>query len=184
MVAVADLFRSAEMLDEAIALYKSAVAKAPGSPQYAEYLGEFYHRLKRPADAMSDLVEDGRAPQPKRQDPRPARRGSLRLSVTRWRPCSPPRPRPPRSTATISTSSFDSPTCSTPPTSSKTRRKQLELAAKAATGDEQTEGRPRPPDQEPPGLPASSGAKIEDHAVREGTRSRGKTRPSERWRKS
>ena len=53
MVAVADLFRSAEMVDDAIALYKAAVAKSPGSPQYAEYLGEFYHRLKRPAEAVA-----------------------------------------------------------------------------------------------------------------------------------
>jgi tetratricopeptide (TPR) repeat protein len=53
MVAVADLFRSAEMVDEAVALYQGAIAKAPGSPQYAEYLGEFYHRLKKPAEAVA-----------------------------------------------------------------------------------------------------------------------------------
>ena len=50
---VADLHRSAEMVDDAIALYKRAIAMAPDSPQYREYLGEYYHQLKRPADALA-----------------------------------------------------------------------------------------------------------------------------------
>ncbi len=49
----ADLFRSAEMVDDAIALYKRAIALAPDSAQYREYLGEYYHQLKRPADALA-----------------------------------------------------------------------------------------------------------------------------------
>ena len=62
LVTVADLFRSAEMIDEAIALYKSAVQKAPNAPQYAEYLGEFYHRLKRPQEALATWSKMAEAP--------------------------------------------------------------------------------------------------------------------------
>lgn len=50
---VADLFRHAEMSDEALALYKKAIELDPASPQYREYLGEYYHQLKRPADALA-----------------------------------------------------------------------------------------------------------------------------------
>ena len=49
----ADLHRSAEMIDDAIALYKRAIALAPDSAQYREYLGEYYHQLKRPSDALA-----------------------------------------------------------------------------------------------------------------------------------
>ncbi len=42
----ADLLRQAEMVDDAIGL-------APDSAQYREYLGEYYHQLKRPADALA-----------------------------------------------------------------------------------------------------------------------------------
>ena len=48
---VADLHRHAELNDEAIALYQRAIELSPNDPQYREYLGEFYHRLKRPDDA-------------------------------------------------------------------------------------------------------------------------------------
>ena len=41
------------MVDDAIALYKRAIAMAPDSAQYREYLGEYYHQLKRPADALA-----------------------------------------------------------------------------------------------------------------------------------
>ena len=50
---VADLFRQAGLVDEAIALYQKAIARAPDSPQYREYLGEFYHTLKRTDDALA-----------------------------------------------------------------------------------------------------------------------------------
>src|SRR5579875_3557202 len=40
---VADLLRGAGMSEEAIALYKRAIELAPQSPQYREYLGEYYH---------------------------------------------------------------------------------------------------------------------------------------------
>ncbi len=41
------------MTDEAIALYKRAIELAPDAPQYREYLGEYYHGLKRPEDALA-----------------------------------------------------------------------------------------------------------------------------------
>ena len=49
----ADLFRQASLPDEAIALYQRAIKLAPDSGQYREYLGEYYHALKRPADALA-----------------------------------------------------------------------------------------------------------------------------------
>src|SRR6185312_8240346 len=52
-VQVADLFRQAEMPDDAIALYKKAIELSPGSVQYYEYLGEYYHTLKRSDEALA-----------------------------------------------------------------------------------------------------------------------------------
>jgi tetratricopeptide (TPR) repeat protein len=49
----ADLFRQANLSDEAIALYQRAIKLAPESTQYREYLGEYYHALKRPNDALA-----------------------------------------------------------------------------------------------------------------------------------
>src|SRR5262249_4197982 len=49
---VADLLRAAGMTDEAIALYKRAIELAPEAPQYREYLGEYYHSLKRSKEAL------------------------------------------------------------------------------------------------------------------------------------
>ena len=43
---VADLYRQAGQSAEAIAQYEKAVALAPDSPQYREYLGEYYHTLE------------------------------------------------------------------------------------------------------------------------------------------
>ncbi|MDR3639221.1 MAG: DUF1583 domain-containing protein [Isosphaeraceae bacterium] len=54
---VADLLRQAELIDEAVALYKKAIALAPGDPQYREYLGEYYHTLKRPDEALATWRE-------------------------------------------------------------------------------------------------------------------------------
>ncbi len=53
----ADLFRQAEMADQAIAYYKKAVELAPESPQYREYLGEYYQSLKRTDDAIATWLE-------------------------------------------------------------------------------------------------------------------------------
>ncbi|HIK94260.1 MAG TPA: hypothetical protein EYG03_20135 [Planctomycetes bacterium] len=48
---VADLFHTATMSDDAIAFYQTAVDLEPSNPQYREYLGEYFHVLKRPDDA-------------------------------------------------------------------------------------------------------------------------------------
>src|SRR5262245_16592398 len=50
---VADLFRQAEMQPLALELYQKAVELAPDSPQYLEYLGEYYHILKRTDEALA-----------------------------------------------------------------------------------------------------------------------------------
>ncbi|MCA9010598.1 MAG: tetratricopeptide repeat protein, partial [Planctomycetaceae bacterium] len=49
---VADLFRQANLNDEAEVLYQKAVSLAPGDPQYREYLGEFYHIQKKTDEAL------------------------------------------------------------------------------------------------------------------------------------
>ena len=49
----ADLFRQAGLADDAIALYLRAIKLAPDATQYREYLGEYYHAMKRPADALA-----------------------------------------------------------------------------------------------------------------------------------
>jgi len=54
---VADLFRQANLNDEAVALYQQAVQQAPEDPQYREYLGEFYHVLKRSEQAQKTWQE-------------------------------------------------------------------------------------------------------------------------------
>ena len=59
---VADLYRQAGMVDEAIALYQKAIAIAPDSPQYREYLGEFYQTLKRTDDALATWREMAAGP--------------------------------------------------------------------------------------------------------------------------
>ena len=49
---VADLYRQSGLEAEAIARYENAIQLAPGEPQYREYLGEYFHILKRPEDAL------------------------------------------------------------------------------------------------------------------------------------
>ncbi|MEO2019859.1 MAG: tetratricopeptide repeat protein, partial [Fuerstiella sp.] len=48
---VADLLRTASMSDDAISYYRKAIDLEPANPQYREYLGEYFHVLKRPDDA-------------------------------------------------------------------------------------------------------------------------------------
>ena len=50
---VGELFRQAEMTDEALELYQKAIALAPEQAQYREYLGEYYHSLKRKDEALA-----------------------------------------------------------------------------------------------------------------------------------
>lgn len=50
---IADLFRRAEMTDEALALYQKGVELAPDAAQYREYLGEYFHRLDRREEALA-----------------------------------------------------------------------------------------------------------------------------------
>ncbi len=50
---VADLFRQVEMVDEALVLYQKAVSLSPDATQYREYLGEYYHTLKRSDEALA-----------------------------------------------------------------------------------------------------------------------------------
>jgi tetratricopeptide (TPR) repeat protein len=49
---VAELFRHAEMIDDALALYRKSIELSPESAQYKEYLGEYFHwprgRPRRP----------------------------------------------------------------------------------------------------------------------------------------
>ena len=49
---VADLFRQSGLEAEAIQRYEKAIELAPGEPQYREYLGEYFHILKRSDDAL------------------------------------------------------------------------------------------------------------------------------------
>lgn len=50
---VAELFRQAEMVDEALALYRQSIELAPDAAQYKEYLGEYFHSLQRKDDALA-----------------------------------------------------------------------------------------------------------------------------------
>ena len=49
---VADLYRHSDLESEAIERYEKAIELAPAEPQYREYLGEYFHILKRPEDAL------------------------------------------------------------------------------------------------------------------------------------
>ncbi len=49
---VADLYRGAELKEQAIAGYQKAIQLAPKEPQYKEYLGEYLHRLDRHEEAL------------------------------------------------------------------------------------------------------------------------------------
>ena len=50
---VAELFRHAEMVEDALSLYQKAIELAPDAAQYKEYLGEYFHVLQRKDEAMA-----------------------------------------------------------------------------------------------------------------------------------
>ncbi len=54
MARLAGLLRRAELSDRAIAMYRSAIEKAPNDPQYREYLGEYLHQLQRVDEAVAN----------------------------------------------------------------------------------------------------------------------------------
>lgn len=60
---VAELFRYAEMVDEALALYRQSIELAPEAAQYKEYLGEYFHALERKDEALATWrsMVDGKA---------------------------------------------------------------------------------------------------------------------------
>lgn len=68
---VGELFRRADLTDESLELYQKAIALAPDQPQYREYLGEYYHALKRKDEALEAwrAIADG----PQRTAPNLAR---------------------------------------------------------------------------------------------------------------
>ncbi len=45
--------RQADLVDDALALYRKAAELAPSNPQYHEYIGEYLHNLKRPQEALA-----------------------------------------------------------------------------------------------------------------------------------
>ncbi len=61
MARLAGLLRRAELTDRAIAMFRSAIEKAPNDPQYREYLGEYLHQLQRVDEAVAEwkLMADG-----------------------------------------------------------------------------------------------------------------------------
>ncbi len=59
---VGDLLRQADLVDEALGLYRKAIEQAPANPQYREYLGEYLHQLKRPAEAMAEWAKIAEGP--------------------------------------------------------------------------------------------------------------------------
>ena len=59
---VADLLRQAEMVEDALALYKAAIELAPNNPQYREYLGEYLHHLKRSDEARAAWAKIAEGP--------------------------------------------------------------------------------------------------------------------------
>ena len=76
--AVADLFRQAGMVDDALALYRQAVEIAPESANQRIHLGEYLHSLDRRAEALATWKADRRGPG-----------GAMPASSRPWRTCCP-----------------------------------------------------------------------------------------------
>ncbi|MBC8113482.1 MAG: tetratricopeptide repeat protein, partial [Candidatus Saccharimonas sp.] len=64
---IGDLFRHADMIDEALEQYRRAIDLAPEATQYREYLGEYLHTLQRKDEALAmwrPMAEDARKTAP------------------------------------------------------------------------------------------------------------------------
>ena len=63
---VADLYRQSGLEGEAIQRYQKSIELAPGEAQYREYLGEYFHILKRPAEALKvwEAIAEGKRETP------------------------------------------------------------------------------------------------------------------------
>ena len=63
---VADLYRQSGLEAEAIERYEKAVELAPGEAQYREYLGEYFHILKRSDEALKiwEAIAEGKRETP------------------------------------------------------------------------------------------------------------------------
>ena len=163
------------MVDDAIALYKRAIALAPDAAQYREYLGEYYHQLKRPADALATWTAasakiGGRE--------RAARRGPRRLRLSQGSPRTPDRRgqarprrlRPPaqaRRPARRRSTARSTPWPNWP------------VAAKLADAARAVRGRPGPRD---PRLPGGQDPRLmPDRALRRADLDAGKDATADRW---
>ncbi len=137
IVQVADLSRQAELNDEAIALYNRAIALAPDAPQYAEYLGEFHHRLKRTPEALATW---GKIAEGKRRNARTVGRLAEVLSGFGYKPEALAAS---AEAARLDSGDFDLQLRYADLLQAGERlddeRAQLELAARAVTGPEQSE---------------------------------------------
>ncbi len=76
---VADLFRQADMAEDALALYRKAVELAPNEAQYYESLGEYLHALKRPDEAKAAWAKI--AEPPRRDAKNLTRQGAVRAGI-------------------------------------------------------------------------------------------------------
>ena len=65
---VADLVRGAELSEQAIELYRKAIALADTEPQYREYLGEYLHKLARKDEALTIWEEIASGPRESREN--------------------------------------------------------------------------------------------------------------------
>ncbi len=65
---VADLVRGAELPEEAISLYRKAIALSDAEPQYREYLGEYLHKLARKDEALVAWEEIASGPRESREN--------------------------------------------------------------------------------------------------------------------
>ena len=78
---VADLMRTAERDRRGDRPLQEGDRPRPERAQYREYLGEYYHSLKRSDGSTGHLAADRRGAEPHVEEPRPAGRGLRRLRL-------------------------------------------------------------------------------------------------------